>query len=278
VLLGPGPALLLAALLALGWAGLRVLPPGPARRAAPWAREAAILLVLFAAWQEALGAATTHHLAGAVGHGMLVWRLEQRLHLPAERSFQRAVLHWPDGMRALNYYYAGVHVQDVIACLVWVMWRHPDRYRRARNLLAGLTAATVVVQAIPVAPPRLLPATGVVDAGRLLGYAIYPLHGLRDSSQLTAMPSVHVAWALWVAVVVIRSSSSRWRWLVVLHPLITLASVVATGYHFWLDAVAAAALVVVVVCVQSVIADAVDRGRRAPRSRSPEELPTPARA
>jgi hypothetical protein len=278
VLLGPGPALLLAALLAFGWAALRVLPPGPARQAASWARETAILLVLFAAWQEALGVVTAHHLAGALEHGMSVWRLEHRLHLPAERSFQHAVLHWPDGMRALNYYYAGVHVQDVVVGLVWVMWRHPDRYPTARNLLAWVTAATVVVQAIPVAPPRLLPATGVVDAGRLLGYAIYPLNGLRDSSQLTAMPSVHVAWALWVAVVVIRSSSSRWRWLVVLHPLITVASVVATGYHFWLDAVAAAALVVVVVCVQSVIADAVDRGRRAPRSRSPEELPTPARA
>ena len=40
--------------------------------------------------------------------------------------------------------------------------------------------------------------------------------------------------------VAIRVSPSPWRWLVLLHPILTTYAVVATGNHFWLDGVAAA--------------------------------------
>jgi hypothetical protein len=207
-----------------------------------WAREAALLLALFAFWQWLLGVGV-NSTVGAAGHGMAIWHLERDLHFPSERTVQHAVLHAPTVMRALNFYYAGVHVQDVLLCLVWMFWRHRDAYRPARNALALMTLATAFLQFIPVAPPRLLAATGVVDAGRLLGYAIYPLNGLHDASQLTAMPSVHVAWAAWVGIVVVRSTKSKWRWLVLADPILTVASVIATGYHFWLDAVVAVVLV-----------------------------------
>jgi hypothetical protein len=62
-------------------------------------------------------------------------------------------------------------------------------------------------------------------------------HGITD--QLSAMPSVHIGWAVLVAAAVITVSQSRWRWLVLLHPLITAYVVVVTANHFWLDGVAA---------------------------------------
>jgi hypothetical protein len=38
-------------------------------------------------------------------------------------------------------------------------------------------------------------------------------------------------------------SKSRWRWLVIAHPVLTAYAVVATANHFWLDGAAAALLV-----------------------------------
>jgi len=244
VLLGWQQALSLAAVLGVGWALLGL----GSFRARPWIGEIVVLLVSFAVWQWALGR-FANHLAGAAAHGLWVWRAERWMHLPSERSVQRLALRAPWLVRALNYYYADVHVQDVMVCLAWVWWRHRSEYLWARRSLLLLTLGTFVLQLIPVAPPRLLPSTGVVDAGRLLGYAIYSPAGLHDSSQVIAMPSVHCAWALWVAVVVVCVSRSRWRWLVVLHPIVTTAAVIVTGYHFWLDAVVAYVLVAVAVVV-----------------------------
>jgi hypothetical protein len=60
------------------------------------------------------------------------------------------------------------------------------------------------------------------------------------------MPSVHVAWALLVALAVVRISTSPWRWLALVHPAMTCFVIVATANHFWLDGVLA--IVVLAVC------------------------------
>jgi hypothetical protein len=64
------------------------------------------------------------------------------------------------------------------------------------------------------------------------------------------MPSVHVGWALIVAIAVITVSRRRWRWLAAAYPMVTLLVVVVTANHFWLDGIAAALLVVLVLTGQ----------------------------
>lgn len=60
----------------------------------------------------------------------------------------------------------------------------------------------------------------------------------------SAMPSLHVAWAVWVALaVVVAFPSSRVRHLAWTYPVMTTLVVMATGHHFLTDAVAAAPLV-----------------------------------
>ena len=56
------------------------------------------------------------------------------------------------------------------------------------------------------------------------------------------MPSIHVGWAAVVSLGIVFSSSSRWRWLYLAHLLITVLAVSATGNHWWLDGVAAIAI------------------------------------
>jgi hypothetical protein len=73
------------------------------------------------------------------------------------------------------------------------------------------------------------------------------------------MPSVHVGWALIVALAVITVSRSRWRWLALVYPALTLLVVVVTANHFWLDGVAAAALVGLAVLVERMVTRARPR-------------------
>jgi hypothetical protein len=56
------------------------------------------------------------------------------------------------------------------------------------------------------------------------------------------MPSVHVGWAVLIGVVVVRIGTSPWRWLVLIHPALTIFVVAATANHFWLDGIVAVAL------------------------------------
>uniref|UniRef100_UPI002615F043 phosphatase PAP2 family protein n=1 Tax=Mycobacterium sp. TaxID=1785 RepID=UPI002615F043 len=77
------------------------------------------------------------------------------------------------------------------------------------------------------------------------------------TNQFAAMPSLHVGWALAVAIGLITATRSRWRWAWLAHPIITLFVVVATGNHYWLDALAAGGLLALVFAVmpRPVIAD-----------------------
>jgi hypothetical protein len=53
------------------------------------------------------------------------------------------------------------------------------------------------------------------------------------------MPSLHFGWALVIAWAVLIATKSKWRFFVLAHPVITLAAIVLTANHYWLDAVVA---------------------------------------
>jgi hypothetical protein len=63
------------------------------------------------------------------------------------------------------------------------------------------------------------------------------------------MPSVHVAWAVIVAVFVWRCAGRGWRWVGVVHAVITVLVVVVTANHWWLDGIVATGFVAVSVPV-----------------------------
>jgi hypothetical protein len=60
------------------------------------------------------------------------------------------------------------------------------------------------------------------------------------------MPSLHVGWALIVAIGLIRATRTRWRWLWTLYPVATFLVVVGTANHYWLDGLVAIAIVAVI--------------------------------
>lgn len=214
---------------------------GVLRSARPLAFEVASLLILFAAykWGRTL-------VEGGVGDAMAnasrLWDLERAARLPGEGALQSWVLGWDHAALLANLYYVGVHFPGTALLLIWLYTRHRDAYRRVRTELVVLTAAGLGVQMLfPLAPPRLA-GLGMVDTMQTVGPSAYPQVADGIANQYAAMPSLHIGWALLVAVTVLRVSRSRWRWAVALHAPVTVLVVVVTANHYWLDGLVAAVL------------------------------------
>jgi PAP2 superfamily len=213
------------------------------------ALESGLVLGLFALWQYA-GSFSVFGPGGAVGRARWIWNFERAAHLPSETWVQRLFLPHPLLVQFFNLYYDTLHFPVLIACMIWLFIRHRDSYGRWRTALVAVTGLCLVVQLVPVAPPRMLPATGLVDTGVLYHQSVYANVAGFDPDQLSAMPSVHVGWAILVAVVIITATASRWRWLVLLYPAMTSLAVVVTANHFWLDGIVAAAILALVLAAQ----------------------------
>ena len=236
------------------------------------AAESALLFGLYGLWQFA-GSFTVMSQAGAVSRGRWLWHLERLGHLPSETSVQRLFLPHPVLVQAFNLYYDILHFPVLGACLIWLYLRHREAYPAIRNTVALFTGASLLIQLIPVAPPRLLPGTGLVDTAARYGQSVYSWHGGFNADEFSAMPSVHVGWALIVAVAVITASRRRWRWLAAGYPVLTLLVVVVTANHYWLDGIVAGLLVVLVLAVQRLGRELWRRKlwrRRRNRPRDPE--------
>lgn len=244
----------------------------PRRR---WARfgaaasfETALICALFALWQVANG--LTHgHTTGGLDRGRALWHAERVIHLPNERSVQDLILGHPTIVRAANYYYDTMHLTVMVVFLIWLWLRHRDRYPFYRNVIVAFTGMSLLIQMVAVAPPRLIGGTGLVDTAALYGQSVYATIGSGIADQYAAMPSIHVGWAVLISFAVVMCSTSRWRWSALSHGVLTVFVVVATANHYWLDGIAACALLV----IAWFIARAIERlrlGARAPAEANPE--------
>ncbi|TWP35539.1 phosphatase PAP2 family protein [Leekyejoonella antrihumi] len=209
------------------------------RRVAAILLEISILAGLFAAWQLAQ-LISRSGAADAFARARWIERFQHTLRLPSEHWMQHLVLGHPDLVRAENLYYAMAHFNGMGIFLLWLFFRHRDRYPAVRTTMAVSTGVCLLVAFLPVAPPRLLP--GYVDTAARYGQSVYGA-GL-NVDELSAMPSVHVLWAVLIGWYVVRVSGSRWRFLALLYPVATVFVVVSTANHWWLDGIVAVLILV----------------------------------
>jgi hypothetical protein len=242
-------AAILAAVLVMLGVACRAATYPRLQAIAPFARESGYVAGLYALWQLA---ATVSLLgtSGAFVKARRIVRVERDWHLPSELDTQRLVVPHPLLAQACNLYYATMHFAGLGALLLWLFLRHRDRYPQVRTTIVLLTASCLLVQLVPVAPPRLLPNFGFVDTAEQYGQSVYTALKAVGPDQLSAMPSVHVGWAVLVGGAVVWLGTSRWRWLALLHPALTIFVVAATANHFWLDGIVAVALLVLAIAVQ----------------------------
>lgn len=186
---------------------------------------------------------TKTDLRSAFVNAREVVAFESWLGLPFEDNVQAFLLDHPTIIQFLNQYYVLFHFPAAIALLVWLYVRHPHDYRPVRNLMAFVTFFALMLHLLfPLAPPRMM--SGFVDTMARYGPNIYPPSAVEGAAnQIAAMPSLHFGWALIEAVAVIVVLSSRWRYLIVIQPVMMTMAIIATANHWWIDAAAAGLIV-----------------------------------
>jgi PAP2 superfamily protein len=235
-------------------------------------REQALLLVDLAivAWLcwlfDALNNLQPVRQELAVGDGGSVLALERSLHLDPERALDASLARHHALSEIVVFWYENVHIVVTLLVFAWLWWRRSDALGalRATLVLVNLIALTVF-WSFPVAPPRMVSGAYVDLVARTDGLPVWQLGATAlHSNQLCSLPSLHIAWATWSAIGVWQLSARRWlRALACAYPFATTYAVMATGNHYLLDAVAGAALTLIVYALLTRRPALLRAGRRA---------------
>ena len=205
--------------------------------------QLAVVVGAFAAYEVARHAMQPNW-AQAFANARRIESVEQVLGVAWEQSLQRAFLAIPDLIQALNIFYFVGHFVFTAVFFVWLYRRSWDGFRSFRDAFLIATAISVVIHWLfPTAPPRLA-GVGLEDTLLVLsGIDIGSPTSAAYSNPVAAVPSLHAAYALGVGIGLIRYGRSRLvRVAGVLYPPLVIVTIVVTGNHFVLDAVAGIAV------------------------------------
>lgn len=159
------------------------------------------------------------------------------------------VLTWTAVTDVADDMYAFCHIFVTLAVVAWLFVDHRGRFVLVRNVVFLTNALALVgYELFPMAPPRL--ASGLQYAGHTVHFRDTMRHivgtGTLNGTAIaynpfSAMPSLHVAWALIVgACLLFVARNPLLRVLGVVYPALMIFAVVITANHFLLDAVGAA--------------------------------------
>jgi PAP2 superfamily len=215
--------------------------------------EAALVVTLYGGYELARGLVVGNTKEADRHAGQLV-ALERSLHLFAEGKVQHAAEALPGLAGLLGVAYLTLHLAVTAVVLLWLHQRRPTAFPFVRTtLLVASALALVGFLAYPTAPPRL---AGVGIADTVSNGHINLNHGLVSSlyNPYAAVPSMHVGYALIVAISLLRYGRGRLiRTLATIYPAFVLLVVVATGNHFFLDAAAGALVATLALAAASLL-------------------------
>lgn len=198
---------------------------------------------------SALGPTT---LSLAFTNALDVIEFESAIGLYIEPGLQEAFVDWEWFLVFWNIFYGTFHFVVTIGAMVYLFVRAPVRYSFMRSVLCLTTATALLGFALfPLMPPRLLGncisefgacatehtfTDTMVELGGLWSFESEQMASI--SNQYAAMPSLHIAWAVWCTLAlapVLRTRLSRWAiWA---YPFLTLFAIMVTANHYWLDAI-----------------------------------------
>lgn len=249
----------------------------------PWYLELAVVAVVLWGMDAVTGFRTGARVAGLAnatevraisrdlgGHVMLIMNgwLAEHAWLAAAAAVYYIVLH---GL-----------ITGVVG--IALLRARPPRFALHRNALILATAiGTAVFWLYPVAPPRMLPGFHDIASDTVPFFA--SLLDSKAAGMFAALPSLHVIWAVWVAVAIRAIVHRRlWRAVAWVYPALTVADVMATGNHYLLDVLAGPVVVLLAYAIAAGLEAAVrawrsslaERGRRISPARTAPPLSVPA--
>ena len=137
-----------------------------------------------------------------------------------------------------NWMYVNSHFVVTTTFLIWLYIARNHAYYYVRNMfMVAMTLALAGYLVYPTAPPRFLPEWGFTDT-----VAQFVGDGASNSASVlynpfAAVPSMHVAFALMIAVpafMLVRNRLLKAFWAI--YPALVTFVVMATANHFWMDA------------------------------------------
>ena len=182
-------------------------------------------------------------------HGLWIEPGLQR-YLEQTHQFLGLPIGWDQIVPLVNGLYSLGQTLFALSFALWVWLRRRPLFAFVRDVFLLTNAlALALYEAFPVAPPRLTP--GLQFDGRAFVFRDTVFgpgsSGARLSfNEYSAMPSLHVAWALIVAATLAWAARPRLvRLLAPGYPVAMLFTVVVSGNHYLLDGLGAGAVVLV---------------------------------
>ena len=167
-----------------------------------------------------------------------------------EPSIQQwALAHAQAVVVFLNWVYIATYWPVILGGALALYLTHRRIYLKYRTLMAvHLLLALVLFVAFPLAPPF---KTGfLADTIQLYGPGFYGSPAMAQFYNTNAaMPSLHFSWTCILAWLFVTELRGWYRYLGLAYPLLTLAAIVVTGNHYFLDAVVGVALIGVAILV-----------------------------
>ena len=164
--------------------------------------------------------------------------VERGLGLFFEPGLQAWALGQPWIVAVADWMYMNSHFTVTTSFMVWMYFARNHAFYYVRNMfMIAMGLALVLYALYPTAPPRFMPEWGFTDTvaafvGEAAANAANVLY-----NPFAAVPSVHVAFALMVAipcVKLVRFRALKVAWC--LYPVVVTLAVMITANHFWIDA------------------------------------------
>ncbi len=222
-------------------------------------RQFGLFLVVYEGYQLVRGIADGRQ-AVAMANGLHVIHLERSLGAFFEPGFQQAFISHQWLIEVANWMYFNSHFVVTISFLAWLYLFRNENFNFVRNMfIVAMVLALMGYALFPTAPPRMFPGAGFTDT-------IHVFTNMNQDSSFAsvlvnpyaAVPSMHIAFSLMVAIPAMSLVRSVWaRAVWSSYPLLVFFVIVVTANHFWFDAAAGAA----VACLAAVTAHQLARLR-----------------
>jgi PAP2 superfamily protein len=266
-----------------------------------WWKEAILVIAFYSVYSLTRNRFGSHRVeigeepVHAFNNALHIIDWEKALHLFREQQIQSHFLDLTIFLQFWNTFYGTAHFVVTAGVFVWLYRARPSIFPLWRNVLGATTALAIIgFSLFPLMPPRLLDSHQLYGGGRLEQTRDIEPFGFVDtleeyggpwsfdsgamqkvSNQYAAMPSLHIAWSTWCALVMWQLTRKRWvRGLAVAYPILTLFGIVVTANHFFLDAVGGLVILGAGYLIGRAIYESNERrlGRRPERQR-PDETP-----
>ncbi|HSS55564.1 MAG TPA: phosphatase PAP2 family protein [Gaiellales bacterium] len=184
-------------------------------------------------------------LAVAFVHARDVVTVEKTVGIFTELDLQHWALARPWVLDVANITYFHAHFAVTTCFMFWLYLRRNHHYYFVRNIVFSAMALALIGYVLfPTAPPRMLTDLGFIDTLEKTADVNFNTGAVSLlSNPFAAVPSVHTCFALIIGAscfFLVRRPAIRFIWL--FYPCLIVFSIVATGNHFWLDAILGACL------------------------------------